>query len=88
MSPVMVEENLVAKINTVIKDVLKVDENRLQPQSRLKEDLGADSLDRVSLLMALEDEFQADISDSDAEKLVTLSDVHQYILLRSKSAGQ
>jgi acyl carrier protein len=63
----------------VIQEVLRIPLERLQPQSRFREDLGADSLDLVSLMMAFEEEFKRPISDEDAAKLLTVGDAVSYI---------
>ena len=67
------------RVKNVVEEVLKSKEDQITEQARIKEDLGADSLDTVTLLMALEDEFQGSISDEDAEKLNTVGDVVRYI---------
>ena len=68
-------EEVVAKVKQIIAEVLKVNEAGITPQSKIVEDLGADSLDKVSLLMMLEDQFGKQISDDDAKLLVTVDDV-------------
>ncbi len=67
------------RVKSVVEEVLKSKEDLITEQARIKEDLGADSLDTVTLLMALEDEFKGSISDEDAEKLNTVGDVVRYI---------
>ena len=67
------------RVRGVIIEVLRVEEDTIAEDARIKEDLGADSLDTVSLLMALEDEFGGNISDEEAEKLATVGDVVRYI---------
>lgn len=62
------------KVYSVINEVLKVPESDIRPESRFSEDLGADSLDKVTLLMALENEFGREITDEEAAKLVTVDD--------------
>ena len=66
------------KIITLIADQLSIDKSSIQPDSRL-ETLGADSLDQVEIVMKLEEEFDIEINDRDAEKLVTVDDVSRYI---------
>jgi acyl carrier protein len=63
----------------VIQEVLRIPLERLQSQCRFREDLGADSLDLISLMMAFEEEFKRPISEEDAAKLLTVSDAVQYI---------
>jgi acyl carrier protein len=79
MPATLAEEDLLPRVKKTIQDVLKVNEFAIQPQSLFKEDLGADSMDRISLLMALEEEFDTIIPDEDAEKLARVSDVMEYI---------
>jgi acyl carrier protein len=70
------------KTVTVLCEVLKVKPETVTLESRIKEDLGADSLDTVSLLMTLEDEFKQPISDETAKTFVTFGDVVAYISSR------
>jgi acyl carrier protein len=67
------------KLTTLIVDRLKVDESQITPTASFKDDLGADSLDVVELVMELEDQFQIEISDEDALKIRTVQDVINYI---------
>ncbi|MCF6410534.1 acyl carrier protein [Pseudalkalibacillus salsuginis] len=67
------------RITKIIVDRLGVDEEEVKIESSFKEDLGADSLDVVELVMELEDEFDMEISDEDAEKIATVGDVVDYI---------
>lgn len=67
------------KIRAIIADKLSLDEEEITMESSFMEDLGADSLDIVELIMALEDEFDMSIPDEDAEKIVTVGDVVEYI---------
>ncbi|MCF6137074.1 acyl carrier protein [Pseudalkalibacillus berkeleyi] len=67
------------RITKIIVDRLGVDEEEVKIESSFKEDLGADSLDVVELVMELEDEFDMEISDEDAEKIATVGDVVTYI---------
>jgi acyl carrier protein len=66
MDPSYQQDPIFAKTVAVICEVLKVKPEKVTPESRIKEDLGADSLDTVSLLMTLEDEFKEPISDDTA----------------------
>ncbi|WCK52529.1 acyl carrier protein [Aneurinibacillus sp. Ricciae_BoGa-3] len=63
------------KLTTLIVDRLKVDESQITPNASFKDDLGADSLDVVELVMELEDQFLIEISDEDAKKIRTVQDV-------------
>ena len=71
------------KIKKIITEQLGVDEADITPESRFLDDLGADSLDTVELVMALEEEFGIEIPDEDAEKIQTVGDVAKYIDERS-----
>ena len=67
------------KVKKVVVDQLSCDEALVTPEASFTADLGADSLDIVELIMALEEEFDTEIPDSDAEKIVTVGDVVDYI---------
>ncbi|MCX7568455.1 acyl carrier protein [Tumebacillus sp. DT12] len=67
------------RVKNIIVDRLGVEEGEISLQSSFKDDLGADSLDVVELVMELEDEFDMEISDEDAEKINTVGDVVTYI---------
>ncbi|NLC67344.1 MAG: acyl carrier protein [Clostridiaceae bacterium] len=66
-------------VKKIIVEQLGVDEDDVQMESSFIDDLGADSLDIVELVMALEEEFELEIPDSDAEKIVTVGDAVEYI---------
>jgi len=67
------------KVKEIIVDKLGVDDSAVKPEAAFVEDLGADSLDIVDLIMALEEEFGIDISDEEAQKLRTVGDAVKYI---------
>ncbi|MCC5815908.1 MAG: acyl carrier protein [Leptospira sp.] len=67
------------KIKSIIVEQLGVDESEVNPEAHFIDDLGADSLDTVELVMALEEEFGIEISDEDAEKIQTVGDVTKFI---------
>lgn len=67
------------KIKEVITEQLGVDEDAVKLETSFIDDLGADSLDIVELIMALEEEFDLQIPDSEAEKIMTVNDVVEYI---------
>ena len=67
------------KIKEIIVDQLGVNENQVTARASFIEDLGADSLDTVELVMALEEEFDVEISDEDAEKIYRVQDAIDYI---------
>ncbi len=66
-------------IRDVVVEQLSVDPNAVKPESKIMEDLGADSLDVVELIMALEEKFDIEIPDSEAEKLISIQDVITYV---------
>ena len=72
-------EEIFKKVTAVIVDKLGVKAEDVKPESEFGNDLGADSLDRVELVMALEDEFEVEILDSDAEKFAKVADVVAFI---------
>ncbi|MCP4177402.1 MAG: acyl carrier protein [bacterium] len=67
------------KVKEIVVNQLGVSPDQATPDAKFIEDLGADSLDQVELVMALEEEFGADIPDEDAEKLVSVGDAIEYI---------
>jgi len=71
--------NIEEKVKGIIVEQLGVDEDEVTPTASFVDDLGADSLDQVELVMALEEEFKLEISDEDAEKIKTVSDAVSYI---------
>ena len=72
-------EEVFEKVKRIIVDQLGVAETSVEMEASFIDDLGADSLDIVELVMALEEEFDMEIPDSDAEKVVTVGDVVEYI---------
>ena len=72
-------EELLKKVTDVVVDKLGVKAEDVKPESSFVNDLGADSLDRVELVMALEDEFDLDIMDSESVKFVNVADVVAFI---------
>ncbi|MCA1900271.1 MAG: acyl carrier protein [Chloroflexi bacterium] len=67
------------ELTAIVKDLLGVDESKITPEARFREDLEADSLDLVELIMAFEDKFGAEISDEDAQKITTIGEAVKYI---------
>ena len=67
------------KVKEIIVDQLGVDENQVKPEASFIDDLGADSLDTVELVMALEEEFDIEIPDEDAEKIASVHNAVDYI---------
>jgi acyl carrier protein len=66
-------------IKAIIVDLLGVDEGKITMEARFREELEADSLDLVELIMAFEDKFGAEISDEDAQKITTVGEAVRYI---------
>lgn len=71
------------RIKSVIAENLGVDIAKVVPEASFAEDLGADSLDTVELVMALEEEFETEIPDEDAQKLLTVKDAIAYVIARA-----
>ena len=67
------------KVKSIIMEQLGVDAEEVTPEASFVNDLGADSLDTVELVMALEESFKFEISDEDAEKITTVADAIKYI---------
>ena len=71
------------KVRKIICEELSVEPEKVQMKASFIDDLGADSLDIVELIMTMEEEFQLDIPDEDAEKLKTVEDVVKYVASKS-----
>jgi acyl carrier protein len=67
------------RVKEIIVEQLGVNESEVTPEAKFVDDLGADSLDLVELVMALEEEYNIEISDEDAEKILTFGDAIEYI---------
>ena len=76
---VMSSEEILEKVKAIIVEQLGVTDTSVTMEASFIDDLGADSLDIVELVMAIEEEFDIEIPDSDAEKVVTVGDVVDYI---------
>lgn len=75
----MAENNLETRVQSIIAEQLGVAENEVRADSKFIDDLGADSLDIVELVMAMEEEFQMEIPDEEAENIRTVGDAIKYI---------
>jgi acyl carrier protein len=75
----MAENSIEQRVRKIIVEQLDVKPDQVTPEAKFIEDLGADSLDIVELIMALEEEFGHEIPDEEAEKLLTVGDVVKYI---------
>lgn len=73
------------RVRVIIVDLLGVDEDQVVPEARFREDLEADSLDLVELIMAFEEEFHGEISDEEAQKITTVGEAVDYINTRMRS---
>ncbi len=77
--PSMTREEILAKLRPIIAEQLGVDEADVKEDASFTEDLNADSLDLVELIMSLEEQFHLQISDEDAEKITTVGEAVDYI---------
>ena len=75
----MSSEEIFEKVKAIIVDLLQVSEDAVTLEAHFIDDLGADSLDLVELIMGIEEEFNIEIPDGEAEKVVTVGDVVDYI---------
>lgn len=73
------ENEIQQKVQNIVVDLLGVDADRVVPTARFREDLEADSLDLVELIMEFENQFGGEISDEDAQKITTVGDAVTYI---------
>ncbi len=77
--------DLYERIKEIIVEQLGVDEDKITPEARFREDLEADSLDLVELIMAMEDEFGGEISDEEAQQLKTVGQAVDYLKARMEA---
>ena len=75
----MAEGTTLERVQAIIVDLLGVDATKVSPEARFREDLEADSLDLVELIMAFEEEFGGEISDEDAQKITTVGQAVEYL---------
>lgn len=71
------------RVTTIVVDLLGVDAEKVVPEARFREDLEADSLDLVELIMAFEEEFGGEITDEDAQKITTVGEAVNYLTAHS-----
>jgi len=79
----MDQKEIFDKVKAIIVDLLGVDEAKITPEARFREDLEADSLDLVELIMKFEDEFGGEISDKEAQDIKTVGQAVDYLLAHS-----
>jgi len=77
---------MVERLKKIVAEQLGVDESKIVPSARFTDDLNADSLDLVEMIMSLEEEFGIEIPDEDAEKIVMVQDAIDYIDAHSQAA--
>ncbi len=82
----MTKEEIQQQITDIVVDLLGVDAEKVTPEARFREDLEADSLDLVELIMAFEDKFGGEISDEEAQKITTVGEAIEYIQRQAASA--
>ena len=75
----MSQEDILERVSQIVTQQLSVEAQEVKPESSFTNDLGADSLDTVELVMALEEEFEIEIPDEAAEKIATVKDAVDYI---------
>ena len=78
-------KDISSKIKKMVADHLGIEESKVLEEANFIDDLGADSLDTVELVMAFEEEFGSEISDSEAEKILTVGDAIKFIESKSKN---
>jgi len=83
----MTEPTVEQRVKAIIQEVLRVDQTRITDSANFKEDLGADSLDLATLLMALEDEFKGSITDDEAKTMTTVGKAIETITRLNSTAS-
>lgn len=79
---------IIERVKKIVVEQLGVDEEQITPTASFTEDLGADSLDTVELVMALEEEFSLEIPDDEAEKITNVEEAVRYIQERTDGASE
>lgn len=82
----MSKEEIEKRLKKIVSEELGVEESKITEDSKFIDDLGADSLDTVELVMRLEDEFNCDIPDEEAEKITSIGDALRYIESHPKAS--
>ncbi|HIK33863.1 MAG TPA: acyl carrier protein [Oscillatoriales cyanobacterium M59_W2019_021] len=83
----MSQDSILSRVQKIVVDQLEVQPEEVKPEANFINDLGADSLDTVELVMALEEEFEIEIPDEAAEKILTVQDAIDYISRETASAA-
>jgi len=84
----MTQDEVFAKVRKVVAEVFKVEESRISLETKFIDDLKAESLDIITLLMEFEEAFDKRIPDEDAEKLLSVQDAVKYIMAMEETAAQ
>ncbi|MFQ6117199.1 MAG: acyl carrier protein [Candidatus Bipolaricaulia bacterium] len=84
----MVEDAIAERVKKIIEEQLMVDASEITNEATFIDDLGADSLDVVEMIMELEDEFGIEVPDDEAEKLTTVGEAIEYIKARVEGKGE
>jgi acyl carrier protein len=84
----MTQEEVFAKVRKVVAEVFKLEESKISLQTKFMDDLKAESLDIITLLMEFEEAFDKRIPDEDAEKLLSVEDAVKYIMSMEETAAQ
>jgi len=84
----LTQDEVFAKVRKVVAEIFKVEESGISLQTKFVDDLNAESLDIITLLMEFEDAFDKRIPDEDAEKLVSVEDAVKYIMSMEEKAPQ
>ena len=84
----LTQDEVFSKVRKVVAEVFKVEESRISLETKFMEDLKAESLDIITLLMEFEEAFDKRIPDEDAEKLLSVQDAVKYIMAMEETAAQ
>jgi acyl carrier protein len=78
----MTKDEVMSRLKEIVTDRLNVEEEQIKPEASFVEDLGADSLDIVELIMGIEEEFDIEIPDEEAEKLTSVGEALSYVVTK------